>query len=78
MVAEGDTVVASFEARGTHTGQWHDISPTNKSIVYVGVTIAHLQDYKIIDHRTIWDTLAVLEQLGLVPIIRKTDGTRLQ
>ena len=32
MITEGDTVVAHFSARGTHTGQWHNIASTNKQI----------------------------------------------
>ena len=61
LVAEGDTVVADFTAEGTQTGPWHGIAPTGK----------------IVEHRTVWDTLAVLEQLGVVPVVRKEDGTRL-
>ena len=52
-------------------------APTQKEISYTGVTIARLEGGKIVDHRTCWDTLAVLEQLGVVPAIRKEDGTRL-
>jgi predicted ester cyclase len=77
MIAEGDTVMAHFSARGTHTGQWHTVAPTNKQIAYEGVTIAHVKNGKIMKHQTTWDTLGVLEQLGLVPLIRKADGSRL-
>jgi predicted ester cyclase len=77
VVAEGDRVVAAFSARGTHTGPWHGIAPTGKAIRYAGVTIARLQGGMIVEHRTVWDTLAVLEQLGVVPQIRKENGTRL-
>jgi predicted ester cyclase len=76
MVAEGDKVVACFTAQGTHTGMWYGTAATGKAIHYSGVTIARLSEGKIIEHRTVWDTLAVLEQLGLVPAIRKEDGTR--
>ena len=76
-VAEGDTVVEAFCAQGTHTGPWHGIAPTGKAIRYAGVTIARLDEGVIVEHRTVWDTLAVLEQLGVAPMIRKEDGTRL-
>ena len=78
MVAEGDRVVAAFTAQGTHTGPWHGIAPTGKAIRYSGVTIARLEEGVIVEHRTVWDTLAVLEQLGVAPVARKEDGTRLQ
>jgi predicted ester cyclase len=77
MVAEGDMVMAAFSAQGTHAGPWHGIAPTGRRIRYAGVTIARLEGGKIAEHRTVWDTLAVLEQLGVVPAVRKEDGTRL-
>lgn len=77
MIAEGEVVMTHFSARGTHTGHWHSIAPTNKQIAYTGVTVARLKNGQIIKHQTTWDTLSVLEQLGLVPMIRKADGSRL-
>ena len=76
-VVEGDTVVVTFTAEGTHTGPWHGIAPTGKAIRYAGMTIARLEAGMVMEHRTMWDTLAVLEQLGVVPVVRKEDGTRL-
>jgi len=77
MVAEGDTVVARWTAHGTHTGPWHNIAPTHQTVTFTGITIAHLVNGKIADHQTQWDTLALLEQLGVAPKIRKADGSRL-
>ena len=77
MITEGEKVVVRWTAQGTHTGQWHSIAPTNKQVTYDGVTIARIAGDKIVEHRTIWDTLILLEQLGVVPIIRKDDGSRL-
>ena len=77
LVAEGDTVVARWTAHGTHTGQWHSLAATNQVVTFTGITIAHLVNGKIADHQTLWDTLALLEQLGVVPQIRKADGSRL-
>ena len=77
MVAEDNTVVAAFSAQGTQTGPWHGLAPTGKVICYTGVTIASLEEGVIVEHRTLWDTLSVLEQLGVAPVIRKEDGTRL-
>jgi len=77
MVAEGDTVVVRWSAHGSHMGTFHAIQPTGQRISYEGITITHLVDGKIAEHRTIWDTVAVLEQIGVIPRVRKTDGTRL-
>ena len=77
MVAEGDRVVACFTAEGTHTGPWHGIAAMGRAICYAGVTIARLEGGQVVEHRTVWDTLAVLEPLGVAPVVRKADGTRL-
>ena len=77
VVAEGDTVVVRWSAQGSHMGNFHAIEPTGQRVSYDGVTIAHLVDGKIVEHRTIWDAVALLEQIGVIPKLRKTDGTRL-
>ena len=63
LIAVGDTVVARFSARGTHRGQWKEYPPTGRTIHYTGVTIAHVVDGKVADHRTWWDTWEVIEQI---------------
>ena len=77
VVVAGDTVVVRWSAHGTHTGDFHAIKATGQGVSYDGVTIAHLVDGKIAEHRTIWDTVALLEQLEVIPKVRKQDGTRL-
>jgi hypothetical protein len=47
------------------------------AIRYAGVPIARLEAGIIVEHHTLWDTLAVLEQLGVVSVVRKADGMRL-
>jgi hypothetical protein len=46
-------------------------------LVVVGEVFARLEGGLIVEHRTVWDTLDLLEQLGVVPAIRKGDGARL-
>ena len=63
MIAEGDQVAVRFSAQGTHTGPWLDFAPTGKRIHYTGVTLARLEDDKILEHHTWWDQAALIEQL---------------
>jgi hypothetical protein len=46
-------------------------------VTYTGMTVAHLSGGKIVDRFTQWDARGLLEQLGVVPLIRKPDGSRL-
>jgi len=63
MIAEGDQVAVRFSAQGTHTGPWLDFAPTGKRFHYTGVTLARLEDDKILEHHTWWDQAALIEQL---------------
>src|SRR5690349_16273795 len=63
MIEEGDQVAVRFSAHGTHSGPWMDIPPTARSIRYTGMTLARIQDGKVIDHYTWWDKAGVIEQL---------------
>jgi predicted ester cyclase len=52
MIEEGDRVTVRFSARGTHTGQWLSFAPTGRPIHYTGVTLARIEDGRIIEHET--------------------------
>ena len=65
MTAEGDTVTCRWSSTGTHQG------PLRVS----GMTFAKLAGGKIVEGWVNWDTLSLLQQLGVVPvIIKKFDG----
>ncbi|HEX9333835.1 MAG TPA: ester cyclase [Anaerolineales bacterium] len=63
MIAEDDRVAVRFTAQGTHIGQWMDFAPTGISIHYTGVTLARIQEDKIIEHHTWWDKTSLIEQI---------------
>jgi predicted ester cyclase len=60
----GSQVAIRFLARGTHTGQWLQFSPSGRSIEYTGLTLARIGEDKIIEHDTWWDNAGLMEQLG--------------
>src|SRR5262245_3296675 len=64
MIEEGDQVVVQFSARGTHKGQWSEFPPTGRSIQYTGVTVARIEEDKIIEHHTWWDKMSLVEQVS--------------
>ena len=63
MIAEGDQVAVRFSAHGTHSGQWLEFAPTGRAILYTGVTLARIENDKIVEHQTWWDKAMVLEQV---------------
>ena len=66
MIEEGDQVAVQFSARGTHQGQWLQFPPTGRSIQYTGVTVARIEEGKIVKHYTWWDKMSLVEQISKV------------
>lgn len=64
IVAEGDTVVVRWTARGRHTGHLLGIPPTNRETVTTGIDMLRIVDGKIVEGWVSWDTLGLLEQLS--------------
>ena len=70
MVADGDTVVTRWRARGTHQGELMGIAPTGKTISVMGISIGrHDANGQLVESWTTWDRLTMLQQLdiNLVP-----------
>ena len=72
MVQEGDTVVAFWTARGTHTGETDEgrlngIPPTGRKTRWTGVTKFRVApDGRIRETRILQDQMAMLEGLGVL------------
>jgi steroid delta-isomerase-like uncharacterized protein len=66
-IAEGDTVVLRWTARGTHEGELFGIPPTGRQSTVTGITINRIAGGKIVEARTNWDTFGLLQQLGAIP-----------
>lgn len=71
LVAEGDTVVATWTARGTNDGPLQTRSarplpPTGKTIEWSGATVFRLRAGRIATIRIYQDRLGIFQELGLV------------
>jgi steroid delta-isomerase-like uncharacterized protein len=67
QVAEGDTVVTRWTAKGTHEGELFGIAPTGKQSTVTGISVGRVVDGKIVEDHTNWDTFGMMVQLGVVP-----------
>jgi len=67
MIGEGDRVVVRWTARGTHRGELRGAAPTGKAVVITGISILGVANGMIAEHRLNWDTLGMLQQLGMIP-----------
>ena len=67
MIADGDKVVSRLTFRGTHTGDMMGIPPTGKSVTISEIIIDRLANGKIVESWRLFDQMAMMQQLGLIP-----------
>jgi steroid delta-isomerase-like uncharacterized protein len=69
QIAEGDRVATRWSARGTHRGPLLGIDATGKEASVTGITIDRIENGEIVESWSNWDTLGLLQQLGVVPAL---------
>jgi steroid delta-isomerase-like uncharacterized protein len=67
LFAVGDKVAGRWTARGTNTGSLMGMPPTGKEMAVTGTSILTFAGGKVVAHHTNWDTLGLLQQLGVIP-----------
>jgi predicted ester cyclase len=67
IVAEGDRVAVRWRSRGTQSGEFMGILPTNRSYEIAGIDFHRLADGRMAEHWHVVDQLSQLQQLGLLP-----------
>jgi steroid delta-isomerase-like uncharacterized protein len=66
-LADEDCVILRWTASGTHNGDFQGIPPSGKSFSVKGNSVYQCAGGKIIAEHTVWDTLGLLKQLGVIP-----------
>jgi steroid delta-isomerase-like uncharacterized protein len=64
LIAEGDVVVQSWSARGTHKGEIVGLTPTGNPVEIGGASIFEIKDGKIVRHTAFNDVIPLLHQCG--------------
>jgi steroid delta-isomerase-like uncharacterized protein len=67
MIAEGDKVVGRFVVTGSHQGEFMGLAPSGKTFTYDEIGIVRIQNGKIVEHWSVADALALMQQLGAIP-----------
>lgn len=65
--AADDMVVQRITFRGTHRGAFKGLPPTGKAVRITGIDVFRVQDGKVAAHWGQFDSLSMLQQLGVVP-----------
>jgi steroid delta-isomerase-like uncharacterized protein len=72
QIADDQGVATRWSAKGTHEGDLMGMAPTGKQSTVTGITIDRIVDGRIAESWTNWDTLGMLQQLGVVPVLATT------
>ena len=67
IVAEGDSIVVRWTARGTNTGDYFGMPATGKPIDITGMNTWNTRDGMAIEGWVNRDDMGLLQQLGVVP-----------
>jgi steroid delta-isomerase-like uncharacterized protein len=67
FAAENDRVVARWTGTGKHVGELNGIPPTGRSVRASALSLFRVENGKLAEHWCVWDTLGMLQQLGVVP-----------
>jgi steroid delta-isomerase-like uncharacterized protein len=66
LIAETDKVVLRWTTKGVHTGPYGKVPPTGREITMTGVDSYRLDGGRVVEAWSMWDALAVYQQLGLI------------
>jgi predicted ester cyclase len=70
IFAEQDRVVSHVTVRGTHIGRWLGVDQTGKEIKWTASCAIRFANGKIAELWVIQDELGMMQQLGMVSMIR--------
>jgi steroid delta-isomerase-like uncharacterized protein len=71
-IAERDEVVVHWTARGTHSGPFLGMQPTNRKVTVNGTSIYRLEGTKIAEAYANWNLASMMAQLGVVELPKET------
>jgi steroid delta-isomerase-like uncharacterized protein len=67
FAADDERVVTRWTGLGTHTQEVMGIPPTGESVRVAAISVQRIANGKIAEHWCVWDTLGMLQQLGVAP-----------
>lgn len=67
LLVEGDTVVTRWVGTGAQNGDLPGIPATGRPVRVPGIWMQRMAGGKIVESWQVWDTLLMLQQLGVIP-----------
>ena len=66
-ITERDTVATRWTLAGTHQGEFQGIPPTGRPVKFPGLEFNRVVDGRIVEHWSMFDNVALLQQIGAMP-----------
>jgi steroid delta-isomerase-like uncharacterized protein len=67
ILSDGDKVIGRFTVTGTQKGEFMGMPASGKQFTYEEIAIVRFKNGKIVEHWAVTDTLAMMQQLGMIP-----------
>lgn len=64
---DGETVIVTYTATGTHEGEIMGVRPTGRSVEAEGVFVYQVDDGMLVEGTDMWDAFGLLKQIGGLP-----------
>lgn len=74
IIAEGDKVVIRMTWSGTQKGEFMGVPPTGKSVSFGVFDIIRIAEGKFVEHWGQMDSIAMMQQLGVMPTPEKGES----
>jgi steroid delta-isomerase-like uncharacterized protein len=71
LLVEGDKAVLRYTLTGTHKGEFMGVPPTNRNMTMWVIEIDRFAGGKVVEGWSRYDTLGIMQQLGVVPTSKK-------
>ncbi len=68
-ISADNDIITRWRGTGTHKMELNGIPPTGKSVDVQGIWIHRFSNDKIAESFSVWDTLGLMQQLGVVPMM---------
>lgn len=68
VIAGPDRAACRYHVRGTHQDEFIGIEATGKEIEFIGLSMVHIENGKIIEEWTEDDAIAIFNQLGVLGV----------
>lgn len=70
-IVAGNDIITRWKGTGTHKKELMGIPPTGKKANVDGIWIHRIKNDRIAESWNVWDTLGLLQQLGVVPAMQQ-------